>query len=78
VVISDIPANAEVKLEPECYFPVGNVAALRERLQQALSSEITDVQRETRRQWVASVYDWNDIAVKTLAVYKKALGRRVS
>jgi len=30
VVISDIPANAELKLEPECYFPVGNVAALRE------------------------------------------------
>lgn len=33
VIVSDIPANLEVGLNPECYFPVGNIQELSEKLQ---------------------------------------------
>ena len=36
VVVSDIPANLEVGLDSSCYFPVGNVEALAEKLQKTL------------------------------------------
>jgi glycosyltransferase involved in cell wall biosynthesis len=63
-----------VELEPECYFPVGNLTKLQDRLQQALLVEVTAEQREVKRQWIEETYNWDDIAAKTLAVYRKTLG----
>ncbi len=75
-VVSDIPANSEVKLDSECYFSVGDVEALRNRLLHGLDVEITDAQRENTRCWVEQKYNWDVIAGETVAVYEQALKNR--
>lgn len=76
VVASDIPANLEVGLPAENYFPLGDVQALAGRISHFASINITDTAREARRAWVTSRYDWHDIARRTLAVYEKLVPNR--
>ncbi len=73
VIASDIPANLEVGLPPEHYFPLGDTAALSDRLVQFSSAAPDAEVREARRQWVAGRYDWRSIAAQTVAVYRTAL-----
>ena len=73
VVASDIPANLEVGLPPEHYFPLGDVAALAGRLREFAAEPLTAADRETRRAWVAGRYNWRRIAEQTLDVYRKVL-----
>ncbi|UYB70912.1 glycosyltransferase family 4 protein [Aeromonas veronii] len=68
VVVSDIPANLAVALQQECYFPVGDVSALAERLNAQLTRGKVDYSDYLQR------YDWQRIAGQTMAVYRKALG----
>ena len=63
VVVSDIPANLEVGLEPSCYFPVGNVDALAEKLQKNIDEPYHSVEYDI------SKYDWDVIAKQVLEVY---------
>ena len=63
VVVSDIPANLEVGLTPSCYFPVGNVDALTEKLQKNMDEEYHSVEYDI------SKYDWDVIAKQVLEVY---------
>jgi glycosyltransferase involved in cell wall biosynthesis len=67
VILSDIPANAEVALSPEVYFPVGNIEALAEQLNYRANSDRVDYTTELTK------YHWPSIAKQTLAVYQKAL-----
>ena len=41
VIVSDIPANLEVGLEKEAYFPVGDIAALAQKLQQNIDAPLS-------------------------------------
>ena len=63
VVVSDIPANLEVGLDRDCYFPVGNIDALVQKLDKiaALPLKQTD--------YDMSKYDWNRIATQVAEVY---------
>jgi glycosyltransferase involved in cell wall biosynthesis len=70
ILASDIPANKEVQLPPEHYFPLGNTASLAEKLREFTQHPVTPQARETRREWVRQRYDWHDIARRTLAVYQ--------
>ena len=72
-VVSDIPANLEVNLQEESYFPVGNVTALRERISSALNKSVSQAEREETRNWVGNKYNWSNIADQTVAVYERAL-----
>lgn len=65
VVVSDIPANMEVGLDRRCYFAVGNVDELAERLQERIDSTFCPVDYEM------SKYDWDVIADETAAVYRE-------
>jgi glycosyltransferase involved in cell wall biosynthesis len=75
VLASDIPANLEVGLDASCYFPTGNVPALSQGLLRIAQAPKDEAAREARRQWVARHYDWEDIAERTLAVYRRVQGR---
>jgi len=75
VVASDIPANVEIELPEEHYFPLGDVTVLAEKIRDFTARPLTLAQREQRRAWVAKRYDWRDIAARTLAVYRKVLAR---
>jgi len=70
VVASDIPANLEVGLSPEHYYPLGDVATLATRLKEFAAQALTAEARESRRAWVSERFDWRDIARRTLMVYQ--------
>ena len=63
VVVSDIPANLEVGLDKDVYFPVGNVEALREKLQANMDNPYH------REQYDMGQYDWDIIAGQVAEVY---------
>lgn len=63
VVVSDIPANLEIGLPDDCYFPCGNVSALIEKLESLMSSSCT------RFEYDMSSYNWDEIAKQVSEVY---------
>ncbi|MFI3156956.1 MAG: glycosyltransferase family 4 protein [Methylococcaceae bacterium] len=69
VLASDIPANLEVGLPAEHYFPLGNIDKLADRIRQQSLEGLSTVARESTRVWVTQRYDWRDIAEKTLGLY---------
>ena len=74
VIASDIPANLEVGLPEEHYFPLGDVAALAGRLGEFAARPLIKEARESRRAWVSGRFDWKDIARQTMTVYQAVIG----
>lgn len=70
VIASDIPANIEVGLSDEHYFPLGNTAALAERLREFSIRPRSQGERDQQRAWVLSRFNWNEIARQTADIYK--------
>ncbi len=66
IVASDIPANCIDALEPDDFFPVGNIDALAAKLQQKISNTRS-------RSYNLAPYDWDHIALQTIDVYKSLL-----
>ena len=64
VVVSDIPANLEVGLPKEDYFPCGDVDALAEKLAKIIEKPVQHVDYDM------SKYDWEEIADEVKAVYE--------
>ena len=65
LIVSDIPATRLIELAPKCYFPVGDIDALKEKL-------IDFMQANHEQKPVAydlSPYDWRKIAKQTIGVY---------
>ena len=67
--VSDIPANREVPLPPERYFPVGDVDFLAGKMR-----ELDATPPLVRETYDLSRYDWERIADETLAVYRHLAG----
>lgn len=63
VIVSDIPANLEVGLKKECYFPCGNVEELAQKLQCNVSAPYHI------ENYDMSKYDWDAIAKQVNEVY---------
>ncbi|MFH1817373.1 MAG: glycosyltransferase family 4 protein [Pseudomonadota bacterium] len=70
VVASNIPANLEVGLPADHYFPLGDIDALAARLTTFAERPLSQEMRESRRAWVSERFDWRDIARRTMAVYR--------
>ncbi len=70
MLLSDIPANLDIELEPRNYFPVGDVVTLTERLR----AKCTDF--EVDSETVRARFSWDKAAEDTLAVYRNALAPR--
>lgn len=69
VLASDIPANLELGLSAERYFPLGSIDELADRIRLQSLKALIPVACESSRDWVAQRYDWHDIAEKTLGLY---------
>lgn len=65
VVLSDIPANKEVGLPADCYFPCGDVAALAAKLRAVADEPLW------RGSYDLGRYDWEKIAGQVAEVYGK-------
>lgn len=60
VIVSDIPANLEIGLPQSDYFPVGNVPALTQKLQQWVGGEKADYSQFLPK------YRWPELPLKPL------------
>lgn len=67
VVVSDIPANMEVGLPKENYFPCGDVKVLAEKLHEVMSKPLVSVDYDMGK------YDWDKIAREVDDVYRSFL-----
>lgn len=65
VVVSDIPANKEVELPEEDYFPCGDVDALARKMERVVDEAPQRVDYDLRK------YDWDRIADQVTEVYSK-------
>ncbi len=63
VIVSDIPANLEVGLDKNDYFPVGNVDELAKKLEQVIRHEPQHIDYDMTK------YDWDKIAKEVREVY---------
>lgn len=64
VIVSDIPANLEVGLPKEDYFPCGNVDALAKKLQDVIARPLRHNDYDMEK------YDWDKIANQVNAIYQ--------
>lgn len=64
VIASSIPANLEVHLPDRCYFPCGDTEALRQRLEEVLSSDNLDTD------YPMDKYVWENISKQVVEVYQ--------
>ena len=65
VIVSDIPANLEVGLDKEDYFPVGDVDALAEKLKTVIQQPLQHIVYNMKK------YDWEKIADQVADIYYK-------
>jgi glycosyltransferase involved in cell wall biosynthesis len=73
VLASDIPANLEVGLRAEHYFPLGDVSALAQMLRKFSAGKSDEQLGAEVRNWVKQRYNWERIAEQTLGVYEKMI-----
>lgn len=78
VVASDIPANLEVGLASNQYYPLGDIAALTSKLRKFAADPLSQTDRHRIRESVRHRYDWSTIARQTLRVYENVLHRTPS
>lgn len=67
VIVSDIPANKEVGLPSDAYFPTGDINSLQSKLQKILSIPYSTVQYNMEK------YNWDKIAEEVIKVYQGML-----
>lgn len=63
VIVSDIPANLEVGLDKDDYFPVGNVDELAKKLRNVMAHPVEHIDYDMAK------YDWDKIAKEVRGVY---------
>ena len=76
-LVSDIRENTEVVEDKALIFKKGDVKDLRSRLAWMLANpgEVCRMGEESA-DFICGKYDWDDVTERTLAVYKKAAGRK--
>jgi len=70
---SDIPANREIGLPTDCYFPVGDTAALAAGLKRCFRGGVANAEWRELRSQVLNEYDWDRVSQRTLDVYRSAM-----
>lgn len=70
VIASDIPANLEVGLPENCYFPCGSIEALAERIHEKVSC------KDKNMHYDMSKYNWDRIAQQVAHVYQSLQVKR--
>lgn len=76
VIASDIPANLEVGLSNESYFPLGDVDELALLLKKHACEELLLDERRRVSEWVMEKYSWESIASSTLTAYESVMESR--
>jgi len=72
-LVSDIPANLEVRIDANYYFKCKDTSDLKEKLVQLWNTEFTINQKAELVEFVKNKYNWQKIAEQTVDVYRSAL-----
>jgi glycosyltransferase involved in cell wall biosynthesis len=75
LVVSDIPAHREIGLDKGRYFSAGNAADLRDKLRYHLAREMPPEERRALDAMLRRRYDWQQIAARTVGVYRRVRGQ---
>ena len=67
VIVSNIPANAEIGLDQKAYFLVDDELQLTEKIKKAIDTPLQ------RIDYLMDDYNWNVIAEQVSEVYKKVI-----
>ena len=67
VLVSDIPANLEIKLDKNNYFNCGNWEDLTSKLLQKINNQAISIQYNMEK------YNWNHIAKQVYSIYQSAI-----
>ena len=73
VLSSNIPANLEIGLPPEQYYPLGNVDCLAEKIRSYSNLKTTGEYKKELRGRIKDDFNWMNISKQTFQVYKKAV-----
>ncbi len=77
-ILSDIPANLEMALDSRRYFKAGDISGIAQRLKQFIDyGLLTDAERHAQLSVISKRYDWDNIAQKTLGVYRAVIANDV-
>jgi len=72
-LVSNIPANLEVKLDNRYYFRCKDVENLKDQLVRLYSKDFSSSEKEQLIEFVKLKYDWKKIADQTILVYEKVM-----
>ena len=72
-LVSDIPANLEVSIDPRYYFHCKNVEHLKDKIIQLWNSDVTPEDGAKLIEFVRNKYDWQTISEQTIDVYRNVL-----
>jgi len=72
-IASDIPANRNVRLNPDNFFRTGDIDDLAARISLFATRPMTKEERMAQIDMVGREYNWDMIAGETLKVYERAL-----
>ena len=73
-IVSDIPANRNVELSEERFFEAGNTPELVMKIKKYVNKPLSTNERTRQINMIAGKYDWENIAFRTLEVYRKVIG----
>ena len=77
-IATDIPANLEVGLPSEHYFPLGDASLLAAKLRHFASMEFSEEWRNRISLRIRQHYDWERISEQTLQVYSRIMGNKLT
>jgi len=73
VLVSDIPANLEIDLNPKRFFRCGDMNDLKNKMEILLFDSISEDEKNHFRFQVEEKYNWQKIARQTVEVYESVL-----
>lgn len=72
-IVSDIPANREVKLSEERYFKTGDINELALKMSKFILFTMPEKEKQAQIKLVKERYNWDSIAEETLEVYQEVI-----
>jgi glycosyltransferase involved in cell wall biosynthesis len=73
VLVSDIQQHKEIPLREMRYFKTGNINSLSSAIMNTYLKGIAESEKEEYRSLIKESYNWDNIAVKTLSIYKDVI-----
>jgi len=69
-IVSDIPANREVRLSEDRYFRPGDCEGIAAKIEEFIQKPLDTTEKKKQTEMIREKYDWEKIAMRTLEVYK--------